>query len=300
MKKYVLFLVLIVVSTFAIGGCNKNNATISGTTMDFRIEVNADNSLVETITIDFDTKNYSGPDQLNEDRRTILGYLEEDTKQYLHTFKTIVEQDTVLPIEVKEEYKETGVITYEPKLIVNDYMIMFVMTYKNSAIRQMWYHFVKTSKVLDYHDEIFMEESAESTTPVINESGTWFNKSYIKTDSVYEYAFVPYPTFTENFVYERTNITYTQTLITSYDDLKTNAIKETLYDGNVVERTWIIDVNKALSANANDSQLIEYYILRANRVNWYILALAISVMFVIFLFIVALVKFINKRRSNLN
>ena len=300
MKKYVLFLVLIVVSTFAIGGCNKNNATISGTTMDFRIEVNADNSLVETITIDFDTKNYSGPDQLNEDRRTILGYLEEDTKQYLHTFKTIVEQDTVLPIEVKEEYKETGVITYEPKLIVNDYMIMFVMTYKNSAIRQMWYHFVKTSKVLDYHDEIFMEESAESTTPVINESGTWFNKSYIKTDSVYEYAFVPYPTFTENFVYKRTNITYTQTLITSYDDLKTNAIKETLYDGNVVERTWIIDVNKALSANANDSQLIEYYILRANRVNWYILALAISVMFVIFLFIVALVKFINKRRSNLN
>lgn len=299
MKKYTLILILIVVNIFTFGGCNKNNANVSGTTMDFRIEVAGDNSLIETITIDFDTKNYSSKAEIDADRQTVLNYFEVDTEDYLHIFKTIVEQSNTLPEEIKEEYRQQDIITYEPKFINNDYMVMFVMTYKNSAIRQMWYHFVQTYEVLNYNDEVFAE-TEDVTTPVIDEEGTWFNKSYIKTETVYEYAFIPYPTFKAEFVNKRNNITYTQTLITMYDELKTNAIKETLYEGNIVERTWVVDVNKALSADATDGQLIEYYVLRANRVSWYILALAISVMFVIFLFIVAFIKFINKRRCNLN
>lgn len=300
MKKQILIYILIVLNLFIVTGCGKDNTDSLGTTMDFRIEINNSDNLVETITIDFATRNYKSATELNDDRVLVLGYLTEDAQNHLHDFNTIVEKSTTLSDEIKEEYKH-NVIEYEPKYINNTYSIEFEMVYKNSLIRQMWYHFVQTSEVLSYKDERFTETTtSDQDMFVLKKEGTWFNKSYIRTTSVYEYAFIPYPSFKTNFVDLRDDVTYTQTLITNYDELKTNAISEKLYDGNIVKRTWLVDLDQALSSNPYDGQVIEYYILQANKVSWYILALVISVMFVMFLFVIALIKHINKKRTKVN
>lgn len=300
MRKYAFIFILIVMNMFVFGGCS-DDSSVSETTMDFRIEYISEEMLQEVITIDFSTDDYSSLEELNEDRYNVLSYLSEDTEDYLHTFDIIVRQDRTLDEAIRNEYINDHVVTYEAKYINNTHSIEFDILYKSVEIRQMWYHFVQTGEVLSYKDEHFLDNhNEEDTAPVLEKDGTWFNKSYVLTSSVYEYAFIPYPTFVENFVETRDDVVYTQTLITGYDELKTNAIKETIYEGNIVERTWVVDINKALSADATEGQVIEYYVLRANRVSWYILALAISVMFVIFLFIVAFIKFINKRRRKLN
>lgn len=300
MRKYAFIFILIVMNMFVFGGCS-DDSSVSETTMDFRIEYISEEMLQEVITIDFSTDDYSSLEELNEDRYNVLSYLSEDTEDYLHTFDIIVRQDRTLDEAIRNEYINDHVVTYEAKYINNTHSIEFDVLYKSVEIRQMWYHFVQTGEVLSYKDEHFLDNhNEEDTAPVLEKDGTWFNKSYVLTSSVYEYAFIPYPTFVENFVETRDDVVYTQTLITGYDELKTNAIKETIYEGNIVERTWVVDINKALSADATEGQVIEYYVLRANRVSWYILALAISVMFVIFLFIVAFIKFINKRRRKLN
>ena len=299
MRRYAFIFILIVMSTIILGGCTSDDDAISKTTMDFRIEYISETALQEVITIDFSKDDYATIEELNQDRYDVLSYLSNDTEDHLHIFDIIVKQDMSLDEKIRNEYINDHVVTYEAKYINNTHSVEFDVIYKSIEIRQMWYHFVQTGEVLSYKDEHFLDNhNEENTDPVLEEEGTWFNKSYVLTSSVYEYAFVPYPTFVANFVNARDNVVYTQTLITAYDDLKTNAIKEKVYDGGIVERTWIIDIDKALSADANEGQVVEYYVLRANRVSWYILALAISCVFIILLFIVAFIKFINKRRSN--
>ena len=302
MRKYAIILILIVMSTFVFGGCNDGDHAITGTNMDFRIEYISDTALQEVITIEFSKNNYDSIGKLNEDRSTVLSYLVTDMEESLHAFDIIAKQSTSLDQDIKSEYVDNHVVTFEAKYINNTTSIEFDVIYTSLEIRQMWYHFVMTGEVLSYKDDHFKDNHNEDdTTPVLEEEGTWFNKSYVMTSSVYEYAFLPYPTFTTEFVEKRDDVVYTQTLITGYDDLKTNAIKEKVYDGGVVERTWVIDVNQVLSAEDNtDGKVVEYYILKANRVSWYILALAISCVFVMFLFIVAFIRFINKRRCKLN
>lgn len=291
MKKYAIIYILIILSVFMIGGCAKDTSNISGTTMDFKVEAVGPEMIMETITIDFAQKDYSSTSKLNDDRNATLGYFMSDTEYYWHEFCMAVEH-SALPDDVKLEYQDHSV-TFEPKYINNTFSIMFEVVYKNSGIRSAWYEFVgtfdgTTGRIINYHDDTPVIEEED---PLLEEEGRWFNKTYVMADSVYKYAFIPYPTFVQNFVAKKNNVTYTQTLITQYDDLNTNAIVENLYEGDIVERTWVIDI-------ANDNQQIEYYILRANRVSWYILALAISLLFVALLFIIALIKFINKRRAN--
>ena len=301
MRKYSFVLILIVLCTFVFGGCN-DNQTITKPTVDFKIEYISETALQEIITIEFSKDDYESIDDLNTDRKDVLSYLATDAEKALHSFDIITKQSTSLDNNIKKEYVEGHVVTFEAKYINNTASIEFDVVYKSVEIRQMWYHFVMTGEVLSYKDEHFKDNHNEDdTTPILEEEGTWFNKSYVLTSSVYEYAFIPYPTFVTEFVEKRDDVVYTQTLITSYDDLKTNAIKEKVYDGGVVERTWIIDVNQVLSADESaDSKVVEYYVLKANRVSWYILALAVSCVFVVFLFIVAFIKFINKRRCKLN
>ena len=301
MRKYSFILILIVLCTFVFGGCT-DNQTVAETTMDFKIEYISETALQEIITIDFATDDYNSLEELNADRKNVLAYLAGDTEEALHAFDVIAKQSTSLESDIKKEYIEDHVVTFEAKYINNTTSIEFDVVYKSVEIRQMWYHFVMTGEVLSYKDEHFKDNHNEDdTTPVLEEEGTWFNKSYVLTSSVYEYAFIPYPTFVTEFVEKRDDVVYTQTLITGYDNLKTNAIKEKVYDGGVVERTWVIDVNQVLSTDpTSDGKVVEYYVLKANRVSWYILALAISCVFVVFLLIVAFIRFINKRRGKLN
>lgn len=294
--KIALLYILIFASICVFCGCNKTSTTINGTTMDFRIETLEGNRIRECITIKLDTNNYDVYSGLNEDKANILSYLEYDTTKHLNAFKRLAKQSTTLSKEIKEEYIYHNPIDFESKNVNNSNMIQFDMLYKNNNIRQVWYYFLQTfdgSKgvILDYNDEeIFGNSNNDNSNEneVLIEHGTWFNKSYILTSSVYDYALIPYPTFKNNFVNIYPNVTFTQTLISAYDNLKTNAIKETLYQGGIVERTWVVDINS--------NSPIEYYVLQANRVSWYILALAISCFIVVLLFVIYIIKRINKKR----
>lgn len=296
-KNFILY-ILILLCVVIFSGCNKS-VTIEGTTMDFRIEAYSNNKIKESITVKLDSSNYSNYADLNSDKTNILSYLEYDTTLHLNAFKRLAQQSTALSDEIKEEYVYHNPIDYESKNVNNSNMIQFDMIYKNSNIRKVWYYFLQSydgtqGVILDYNDEEIFNSSSSSSeegSNVQTVDGTWFNKSYILTSSVYDYAFIPYPTFVDNFVEVYPDITFTQTLISPYDDLKTNAIKETLYQGGIVERTWVVDLNTSLP--------IEYYVLQANRVSWYILALSISCFIVILLFIVYLIKRINKKRQKI-
>ena len=314
MKKIFLSYILILVSICLVASCapiTKNNQTkISGHTMDYRIEAIEDDKIRESITIKLDTNKYNSYAELNEDKTNILLWLELDAGNNLHYFTTLASQSSSLKPEIIDEYTHRNPITYEAKNVNGSNMIQFDMVYKNANIRQVWYAFIWTfdgssGLVLDYNDpEIFGNGDASQSTAnddVKTKEGTWFNKSYIEVTTVYDYAFDPYPTFVHSFVTNEIkypNITYTQTQVSSYDDLKTNAIKETVFKGGIVERTWIVNVNTAkIGTELGQGAQIEYYMLQANRVSWYILALCLTLIFVMILLFVAVIKTINKKRN---
>lgn len=299
MKKILCFLILIVSSAFLFVACN-NSQILKKTNLDFSVELESDNSILEVFTLNLDSDKYTDEQSLCADKVLILSYFLEDTIYYLNQFDRLVSQSTYLSDEIKEEYLTRRPIEYESKNINNSNCIQFEMHYKNNNMRQVWYFFIQSYDIetnsgiiLDYKDEELFENPTTPSEVVSQyQEGTWFTKEYILTSSFYNYAFVPYPTFKTNFVDVVVDVSYTQTMISSDDNLRTNAYSETDY-GDVVKRTWVIDLN-----NENP---IEYYILQANRSSWYLLALSISLIAVIIMFVSLGVHKINLlRQKNYN